>query len=87
MITHPEKVLFPASGITKGELCAYYESVAAVMVLIQWCRVHPSIAGPRVSAPTVRTRRHSAATGSRHRAVTGASRVARLPSGVVLSRE
>jgi bifunctional non-homologous end joining protein LigD len=28
MITHPEKVLFPDSGVTKGELCAYYEAVA-----------------------------------------------------------
>ena len=25
MITHPEKVLFPDDGITKGELAAYYE--------------------------------------------------------------
>jgi bifunctional non-homologous end joining protein LigD len=32
VITHPEKVLFPDDGITKGALCAYYESVAAVMV-------------------------------------------------------
>lgn len=32
MITHPEKVLFPEDGITKGELAAYYESVAAVML-------------------------------------------------------
>ncbi|HXW07137.1 MAG TPA: non-homologous end-joining DNA ligase [Vicinamibacterales bacterium] len=32
MITHPEKVLFPRDGITKGELAAYYEAVAAVMV-------------------------------------------------------
>jgi bifunctional non-homologous end joining protein LigD len=32
MITHPEKVLFPDDGITKAELAAYYESVAAVMV-------------------------------------------------------
>jgi bifunctional non-homologous end joining protein LigD len=32
VITHPEKVLFPESGITKGALCAYYESVAGVMV-------------------------------------------------------
>jgi bifunctional non-homologous end joining protein LigD len=32
MITHPEKVLFPDEGITKAELAAYYESVAAVMV-------------------------------------------------------
>jgi bifunctional non-homologous end joining protein LigD len=31
-ITHPEKVLFPADGITKGELAAYYDQVAAVML-------------------------------------------------------
>lgn len=31
-ISHPEKVLFPDSGITKGELCAYYEAVAPLMV-------------------------------------------------------
>ena len=41
MITHPEKVLFPETGITKGALCAYYESVAAVMV--------PHIAGRPVT--------------------------------------
>jgi bifunctional non-homologous end joining protein LigD len=32
VITHPEKVLFPADGITKGELAAYYEAVAPYMV-------------------------------------------------------
>jgi bifunctional non-homologous end joining protein LigD len=32
MITHPEKVLFPDSGITKGELCSYYEAVAPLML-------------------------------------------------------
>ena len=32
MITHPEKVLFPDDGITKGELAAYYESIAPVML-------------------------------------------------------
>jgi bifunctional non-homologous end joining protein LigD len=32
VITHPEKVLFPEDGITKGELAAYYESVAPVML-------------------------------------------------------
>ncbi len=32
MITHPEKVLFPDDGITKGELAEYYESVGAVML-------------------------------------------------------
>lgn len=32
VITHPEKVLFPDSGLTKGELCAYYEAVAPAML-------------------------------------------------------
>ncbi|HET9599244.1 MAG TPA: non-homologous end-joining DNA ligase [Anaeromyxobacteraceae bacterium] len=32
MVTHPEKVLFPDSGITKGELCAYYEAIAPLMI-------------------------------------------------------
>src|SRR5688500_2633025 len=32
VITHPEKVLFPDDGITKGELAAYYEAVAPVML-------------------------------------------------------
>lgn len=32
MITHPEKVLFPDDGITKGELASYYESIAPVML-------------------------------------------------------
>lgn len=32
MITHPEKVLFPDDGITKGELAAYYEAVAPILV-------------------------------------------------------
>lgn len=32
MITHPEKILFPDCGITKGELCAYYEAVAPRMI-------------------------------------------------------
>jgi bifunctional non-homologous end joining protein LigD len=32
MITHPDKVLFPEDGITKGELAAYYESIAPVML-------------------------------------------------------
>jgi bifunctional non-homologous end joining protein LigD len=32
MITHPEKVLFPDDGITKGEVAAYYEAVAPAMV-------------------------------------------------------
>lgn len=32
MITHPEKVLFPADGITKAELAAYYDAVAPAML-------------------------------------------------------
>jgi bifunctional non-homologous end joining protein LigD len=32
VITHPEKVLFPEDGITKGELAAYYEAVAPMMI-------------------------------------------------------
>jgi bifunctional non-homologous end joining protein LigD len=30
VITHPEKVLFPEDGITKGDLAAYYEAMAPV---------------------------------------------------------
>jgi bifunctional non-homologous end joining protein LigD len=32
VITHPEKVLFPDDGITKGDLAAYYETMAPVIV-------------------------------------------------------
>ena len=32
MVTHPDKVLFPDCGISKGELCAYYEAIATVML-------------------------------------------------------
>jgi bifunctional non-homologous end joining protein LigD len=32
MISHPEKILFPADGITKGDLAAYYEAIAPVML-------------------------------------------------------
>lgn len=32
MITNPQKVLFPDDGITKGEVAAYYEAIAPVMV-------------------------------------------------------
>jgi bifunctional non-homologous end joining protein LigD len=32
VITHPEKVLFPDDGITKGELAAYYEAIAPAML-------------------------------------------------------
>jgi bifunctional non-homologous end joining protein LigD len=31
-ISHPDKVLFPDDGITKGELAAYYAAVAACML-------------------------------------------------------
>ena len=31
-ITHPEKVLFPDDGITKGDLAAYYETIAPIMI-------------------------------------------------------
>jgi bifunctional non-homologous end joining protein LigD len=31
-ITHPDKVLFPEDGITKGELAAYYEMIAPAML-------------------------------------------------------
>jgi bifunctional non-homologous end joining protein LigD len=32
VITHPDKVLFPQDGITKGELAAYYEMIAPFML-------------------------------------------------------
>src|SRR6266498_4016824 len=32
VISHPEKVLFPEDGITKGELASYYEAIAPVML-------------------------------------------------------
>jgi bifunctional non-homologous end joining protein LigD len=32
VITHPDKVLFPEDGITKGELAAYYEAIAPLMI-------------------------------------------------------
>jgi bifunctional non-homologous end joining protein LigD len=32
VITHPDKVLFPEDGITKGDLAAYYEAIAPLMV-------------------------------------------------------
>jgi bifunctional non-homologous end joining protein LigD len=54
VITHPEKVLFPEDGITKGDLAAYYEAVADVMVPhirnrpVTLERFNAGIAGPRV---------------------------------------
>ena len=32
MITHPEKLMFPDDGITKGELAVYYETIAPYML-------------------------------------------------------
>jgi bifunctional non-homologous end joining protein LigD len=32
VITHPEKILFPDDGITKGDLAAYYEALAPVII-------------------------------------------------------
>jgi bifunctional non-homologous end joining protein LigD len=32
VITHPEKVLFPGDGITKGDLAVYYETLAPVIL-------------------------------------------------------
>jgi bifunctional non-homologous end joining protein LigD len=32
VITHPEKVLFPDDGITKGDVAAYYEAIAPLML-------------------------------------------------------
>lgn len=32
VITHPEKVLFPDDGITKGDVASYYESIAPLML-------------------------------------------------------
>ena len=32
MITHPDKVLFPDDGITKGDLAAYYEAIAPALL-------------------------------------------------------
>ena len=31
-LTHPQKILFPADGITKGELVAYYNRIAPIMI-------------------------------------------------------
>jgi bifunctional non-homologous end joining protein LigD len=52
MITHPEKILFPDAGITKGELASYYEAIAPVMLPhlrrrpITMERFHRGIAAP-----------------------------------------
>ncbi len=41
VVSHPEKVLFPDDGITKGELCEYYRAIAPAML--------PHIAGRPVT--------------------------------------
>src|SRR5690349_14354415 len=52
MITHPEKILFPAEGITKGELASYYEMIAPLMLPhmrrrpVTMERYHRGIAAP-----------------------------------------
>lgn len=52
MISHPEKVLFPGEGITKGELASYYEKLAPIMLPhirrrpITMERYHRGIAAP-----------------------------------------
>ncbi len=51
-ITHPDKILFPDNGITKGELAAYYEMIAPSMVPhmrarpVTMERYHRGIAAP-----------------------------------------
>jgi bifunctional non-homologous end joining protein LigD len=52
VITHPEKVLFPEDGITKGELAAYYESIAPLML-------------PHIRARPVTMERYPAGIGSK----------------------
>src|SRR5574342_1097864 len=32
MISHPDKLLYPEDGITKGEVAAYYEAMAPLML-------------------------------------------------------
>ena len=52
MISHPDKILFPGEGITKGELAAYYEAIAPLMLPhvrrrpITMERYHRGIASP-----------------------------------------
>ena len=52
MITHPEKIMFPDDGITKGEMASYYEAIAPLMLPhlrrrpITMERFHRGIAAP-----------------------------------------
>ena len=52
VITHPEKVLFPDDGITKGELAAYYEAIAPIML-------------PHISARPITMERYPAGIGKK----------------------
>jgi bifunctional non-homologous end joining protein LigD len=52
VITHPEKVLFPEDGITKGDLAAYYEMVAPLML-------------PHINARPVTMERYPAGIGKK----------------------
>jgi bifunctional non-homologous end joining protein LigD len=52
VITHPDKVLFPDADITKGELAAYYEAIAPVML-------------PHLRARPVTMERYPAGLGSK----------------------
>ena len=77
MITHPEKVLFPDDGITKGELAAYYEAVAPFML--------PHISGPARDDGALsrghRRRRASCRRTSRRASRTGWSASRRAEEG------
>ena len=42
MITHPEKVLFPDDGITKGQVALYYEAIAPALPERAFPLVHAS---------------------------------------------
>ena len=52
VITHPDKVLFPDDGITKGELAAYYEAIAPIIL-------------PHISARPITMERYPAGIGKK----------------------
>jgi bifunctional non-homologous end joining protein LigD len=52
VITHPDKILFPEDGITKGELAGYYEAIAPLML-------------PHISGRPVTMERYPAGIGSK----------------------
>ena len=68
VITHPEKVLFPDDGITKGDLAAYYEAMAPVML--------PHLRGPTDHDGTIPGRNRQAGVLAEGR-VEGISRMAK----------